>query len=256
MVVTATADPKPMRGKSFGGGKQWVVRATLREYRHAAATVRAGGSVVILASGDGWAELLPGQAVEFRARVDQPRHRDLTIVALRAQGPPKVAGPLPWWQRVAGSVRADFATTTAHALPKDSAGLLPALVVGDTSRLPDHVRDEFEIAGLQHLCVVSGANFTILLSVVLFLVRMLTLGPRAGAVLAGAALLLFVIVARPDPSVLRAGAMGAITLLALVTGRRNRLRPRCAPPSSACSPCGLRWPCRPVSRCRRSLPQG
>ncbi|WP_405161778.1 ComEC/Rec2 family competence protein [Nocardia sp. NBC_01499] len=224
VVMTPSGDPKPVRGTSFGGNR-WVVRGSLNEYQFGETTVRVGGAVVVLASGDGWAELSPGQAIEFQARADLPRGRDLTVATLRAQGAPKVVGALPWWQRVARSVRTDFATATSRALPAEPAGLLPALVDGDTSALPDDLREEFEIAGLEHLCVVSGANFTILLGAVLLAVRVLTLGPRTGAVVAGAALVMFVIVARPDPSVLRAGAMGAITLLALVTGRRKQALP-------------------------------
>ncbi|WP_201295318.1 MULTISPECIES: ComEC/Rec2 family competence protein [Nocardia] len=225
VVVTPTDDPKPLRVRVPGADRQWVLRADLREYRRGGVTVRAGGAVVILASGPEWADLSPGGPVEFRARVDQPRRPDLTVATLHALGAPVAAGPLPWWQRVANSVRADFAVSAARALPPDSAGLLPALVVGDTSALPEQVREDFEIAGLQHLTVVSGANCTIVLSVVLFVVRLLTLGPRAAAAVAAAALLMFVVVARPDPSVLRAGAMGAITLLAVLTGRRKQALP-------------------------------
>ncbi|MFI9505091.1 ComEC/Rec2 family competence protein [Nocardia sp. NPDC052566] len=224
VVATPVSDPKPVRSSGFGD-QRWVVRGNLREYRRGASVVRTGGAVVILASGEGWARLSPGQAVEFRARAEQPPHRDLTVVMLRAQGPPVVVGSLPWWQRVAGTVRTALAGASSRALSADSAGLLPALVVGDTFALPEHVREDFEIAGLEHLCVVSGANFTILLTAVLFVVRLLTLGPRAAAAVAAAALLMFVIVARPDPSVLRAAAMGAITLLALVTGRRKQALP-------------------------------
>lgn len=225
VVVTPTDDPKPLRNNAFGDNREWVVRADLREYRRGGMTVRAGGAVVVLASGPEWSEVLPGRPVEFRARVDLPIRSDLTVVALHAQAPPRVAGPLPWWQRIANSIRADFAASAARALSPDAAGLLPALVVGDTSALSGHLRDDFEIAGLQHLTVVSGANFTILLSVVLSAVRLLTLGPRAAAVVAAAALLMFVVIARPDPSVLRAGAMGAITVMAVLTGRRKQALP-------------------------------
>ncbi|GAA5068684.1 ComEC/Rec2 family competence protein [Nocardia callitridis] len=225
VVAIPVDDPKPLRGAAFGGEQQWVVRADLREYRLGGATVRAGGEVVILAAGQEWATLSPGHQLDFLARVSAPSRSDLTIVALRATGPPKVIGTLPWWQRAAGSMRASFASAAEHALSPDPAGLLPALVVGDVSHLSDEVRDEFKTSGLQHLCVVSGANFTILLTAVLFVVRALTLGPRVAAALAGATLLMFVIVARPDPSVLRAAAMGAITLLAVVTGRRKQALP-------------------------------
>ncbi|WP_433194128.1 ComEC/Rec2 family competence protein [Nocardia sp. CA-107356] len=224
VVVVPTDDPKPVRSSAFGGERRWTVRARLREYRQGESTVRVGGAVVILASGAEWGELLPGRAVEFRARPERPWHRDLTVATLRAQGPPVAVGALPWWQRVAGAVRTDLASA-ARVLPERQAGLLPALVVGDTSALPDEVREDFEIAGLEHLCVVSGANFTILLAVVLGAMRLLTLGPRIAAAVAAAALLMFIVVARPDPSVLRAGAMGAITLLALITGRRKQALP-------------------------------
>ncbi|MGY4100067.1 ComEC/Rec2 family competence protein [Nocardia sp. R16R-3T] len=224
VVVVPVDDPKPVRSNAFGGEQRWTVRARLREYRQGASTVRVGGTVVILASGADWGELLPGRAVEFRAEPEPPWHRDLTVATLRAQGPPVVVGALPWWQRVAAAVRTDLASA-ARVLPEEQAGLLPALVVGDTSALSEEVSEEFEIAGLEHICVVSGANFTILLAVVLGAVRLLTLGPRVGAVVAAAALLMFIVVARPDPSVLRAGAMGAITLLALITGRRKQALP-------------------------------
>ncbi|WP_431949536.1 ComEC/Rec2 family competence protein [Nocardia lijiangensis] len=225
VVATPTDDPKPVRGNSFGGERRWIVRAALHEYRNADATVRSGGRVVILASGPEWGELLPGQPIEFRAQPQPPKNRDLTVAALHAVGLPKPVAAPPWWQRAAASVRHDFAGAATAALPSDAAGLLPALVLGDTSGLPEPVRQDFETSGLQHLCVVSGANFTILLAVVLFVVRALTLGPRAAAMAAAAALLMFVVVARPDPSVLRAAAMGAVTLLALVTGRRKQALP-------------------------------
>ncbi|MFC9895216.1 ComEC/Rec2 family competence protein [Nocardia sp. NPDC127579] len=225
VVIVPADDPKVMRGSAFGGGERWLVRGEVREFERSRMVMRAGGAVVVVASGAEWGRVVPGQAVQLRARVEAPWRRDLTVVSLRATGPPETVGELPWWQRIAKSVRGHFADAAGRALADDAAGLLPALVLGDTSRLPAPVREDFEIAGLQHLCVVSGANFTILLSVVLFLARVLTLGPRVGAAVAAVALALFVVIARPDPSVLRAAAMGAITLLALVTGRRKQALP-------------------------------
>lgn len=225
VVVTPTDDPKAVRGSSFGGERRWVVRADLEEFRRGEVAYRAGGSVVILGGGDDWKRVLPGQRIEFRARVEEPRHRDLTVVTLHATGAPRTVGALPWWQRAAVHARADLVDAAGEALPADSAGLLPALVVGDTSALHESVREDFRFAGMQHLTVVSGANFTIVLTVVLFVVGLLTAGPRTTAAFAALTLLMFVVIARPDPSVLRAGAMGAITVLALVTGRRKQALP-------------------------------
>jgi len=225
VTVSPSSDPKPVRGRSFDGRQRWVVRADLREYRRGDVIVRGGGAVVVLAGGDGWAGLSPGQAITFDARVGQPDRRDLTVAVLRAEGEPEITGPLPWWQRIAGTVRAGLRAAAVRALPEEAAGLLPALVVGDTGGLSDSVREEFEIAGLQHLCVVSGANFAILGTAVLSVARQFTLGPRASVGVAAAAMAMFVVIARPDPSVLRAAAMGAVTLLALLTGRRKQALP-------------------------------
>ncbi|WP_275426202.1 ComEC/Rec2 family competence protein [Nocardia arizonensis] len=225
VVSTVRDDPKVVRGKGFGGQRLWVVHAELERFRGRDGAVVAGGTVVILGEGQGWGRVVPGQAVEFRARVEPARFRDLTVAALRATEPPRPVGGVSWWQRGAAAVRAALAAAAGRALSERAAGLLPALVVGDTSRLSDSVRTDFETAGLQHLCVVSGANFTILLTVVLFVVRTVALGPRSAAALAGVALLLFVVVARPDPSVLRAAAMGAVTVLSLVTGQRKQALP-------------------------------
>ncbi|MET8797965.1 ComEC/Rec2 family competence protein [Nocardia sp. NPDC004568] len=225
VTMVPADDPKPVRSSGSGAGRLWVVRGDLREFRYRDRVVRGGGAVVVLAAGPGWSELLPGQPITFRARPAPPRQHDLTVVTLRPVGAPDTVGPLPWWQAAADSLRSDLVAAAAGALAPDPAGLLPALVVGDTSALSDRVHADFAAAGLQHLTVVSGANFSILLAAVLAVTRLLTLGPRLSSLCAAVALVSFVIIARPDPSVLRAAAMGSVTLLALLTGRRRQALP-------------------------------
>ncbi|WP_280306907.1 ComEC/Rec2 family competence protein [Nocardia neocaledoniensis] len=225
VLAAVTDDPKPMRAGGFGGQRRWIVHAGLHEFGSRTATTRAGGTIVVLASGDAWADLAPGQVIRFRARVSEPHRADLTVATLNALADPARHGQPPWWQRVAAGIRADLVGAAARALPPDAAGLLPALVVGDTTALSDAVRDSFETAGLQHLCVVSGANFTILLMALLALTRLLTAGPRVSAAAAAGVVVVFIVLARPDPSVLRAAAMGSVTVLALLTGRRKQALP-------------------------------
>ncbi|MFD3510372.1 ComEC/Rec2 family competence protein [Nocardia sp. NPDC058666] len=225
VVAVVTDDAKPMRAGTFGGQRRWIVRAELREFGRGPAWTQAGGSVVVLAEGAGWAGLSPGQVVRFRAQASEPNRADLTIATLQAADTPELIGVPPWWQRLAASVRGNLVEASAEALPPAAAGLLPALVVGDTASLSGDVREAFEIAGLQHLCVVSGANFTILLTALLALTRLLTAGPRTSAAAAAGVVVLFVVIARPDPSVLRAAVMGSVTVLALLTGRRKQALP-------------------------------
>ncbi|MFB7717583.1 ComEC/Rec2 family competence protein [Nocardia sp. NPDC056100] len=202
-----------------------MLRGDLVEFRAGGEVVYAGGAVVVLAPEVGWRGLLPGQRVVFRARVANALRSDLTVAMLRAEGAPVAVGRPPWWQRAAGRMREDFGTAAQRALPGDAAGLLPGLVIGDTSRLPERVRESFRETDLAHLTAVSGANITILLAAVLVSMRALTVDPRVGAVAAGIALVMFVILARPSPSVLRAAVMGAVALLALCTGRKKQALP-------------------------------
>ncbi|BEK86172.1 ComEC/Rec2 family competence protein [Nocardia seriolae] len=223
-VVELADDPKRVSGRGFGG-PQVMVRAGLVEYRLGGRVVRSGGAVTVLAPAAGWRGRMPGQRVEFRARVGRPWRSDLTVAVLRAEAAPLAAGDPPWWQRAAGRVRGEFAGSAHRALSEDAAGLLPGLVIGDTSALTEHVQENFRETDLSHLTAVSGANVTILLGAVLVSMRALTVDPRIGAVAAGAALVMFVILARPSPSVLRAAVMGAVALLALCTGRRKQALP-------------------------------
>ncbi|MEV5648544.1 ComEC/Rec2 family competence protein [Nocardia sp. NPDC052254] len=226
-VVTAelvAGDLKPLPARSFGG-RQWMMRATVREFRYGTTTVRGGAAVTVITPERIWSELVPGQHVRFRARVDRPWRRDLTVAALRAQGPPSAVGPRTWWQSAAATIRTKLSESAQRALSPDAAGVLPGLIDGDTSHVPDRVRENFQAVDLTHLLAVSGTNVSIVLAAVLLSTRTLTLDPRVGALLAGLALFGFVILARPSPSVLRASVMGAIAVLAIMTGRRKQALP-------------------------------
>jgi competence protein ComEC len=104
----------------------------------------------------------------------------------------------------------------------DGAGLLPGLVVGDTSRLDPELEADMRSAGLTHLVAVSGSNVAIVCGAVLLLARRVGLPRWARAPTAAAALAGFVVVARPEPSVLRAAVMGGIGLAGLASARRGQ----------------------------------
>jgi competence protein ComEC len=97
--------------------------------------------------------------------------------------------------------------------------LLPGLVDGDTSGLDDGVRQRFLVAGMSHLTAVSGANLAVVLAFVVFVGRWVRWGARVGAVVGLVATAGFVVLVRPDPSVLRAAAMGGLGLVGVVLRR-------------------------------------
>ncbi|NGP08015.1 ComEC/Rec2 family competence protein [Rhodococcus sp. 14C212] len=227
LVVEPTEDPKRLGDSAFGGD-QVLVPATLRRAELGSDRYSGGGAVVVFAPVDEWAELLPGQRITLRGRLAEPDGADLTVAVVRVDSPPRSVQAPSRVQQWAGRIRERLASASGAVLPPAAAGLLPGLVVGDTSRLSDDVRESFRVAGLTHLTAVSGANVSIVLGAVLLAVRGLGFGPRTGTALAAVALVAFVVVVRPSPSVLRAAAMGAIGLLALVTGRRRHGLPALA----------------------------
>lgn len=180
------------------------------------------GRVTVFASTAGFANVTAGQPVRFKARISRPTRRDLSVAVLTATGEPAM-GQASVVQRFAATVRSRFAAAAREVLPAAQAAMLPALVLGDTSAMTDSVTAEYRAAGLTHLTAVSGANVTIVCGAVL--TSAYVVGPRAAVGLAGVALTAFVIVVQPTASVLRAAAMGAVALLAILSSRRRQAIP-------------------------------
>jgi competence protein ComEC len=109
-------------------------------------------------------------------------------------------------------------------LPGDEAGLLPSLVDGDTAAVPATLRDDMRVTGLSHLEAVSGENLSIVLAVVVAAMRAIGLRRRVRVTGAAVAIIGFVVLARPSPSVQRAAVMSGVMLLAMFTGRRTAAR--------------------------------
>lgn len=228
LTMALSGDPHPIVAPGHGGRpgdvRQVMVRAQLRGAEIAGRSWRAGGRVVVLAPAQDWAGLLPGQLVRARGLLAPPGRSDLTVALLRTGAAPEVLSEPTLVHRIAHRLRSGLREASA-VLDPGPAGLLPALVVGDTTAMVPTVEQEFRDAGLAHLTAVSGMNVAIICGAVLGAATLAGAGPRGAAVLAGVVLLGYVVVCRPSPSVLRAGVMGAVTLLALVLGRRRSALP-------------------------------
>ncbi len=249
--VQLTADPRLTRPRAGGDGAApaaVLAEAEVRRLEERDGTVIATRTPVLVILDvsprrrAAWLALLPSTRVRVFARVVPASgggERIAAVLRVRGAGPPDVVGGPSRTQRFAGRLRGGLREAT-DGLDADARALLPGFVVGDTSRVPAELDEAFRATDLTHLLAVSGANFTILLA--LFIgppglaqrAERSGLAPRLGiplraTALAGGALTLgFVIVCRPDPSVLRAAACGSIALLALATGRRRSLIPALA----------------------------
>ncbi|MFF9115702.1 ComEC/Rec2 family competence protein [Streptomyces massasporeus] len=258
--VELTSDPRLTRPKVRGdhvAPTAVLIDADVRRVQTAggtAVTTRAPVLVIVdvdtasprrVTGGRGrsaWLGLLPSTRLRVGARLAPAMtggDRIAAVLRVRDQGEPEVVGEPSGPQRLAGRLRAGLREAT-DGLPADPRALLPGLVVGDTSRVTPELEEAFKETDLTHTLAVSGANFTILLALLLGPpglaqhVERRGLAPRLGislrgtAVLGGVLSLGFVIVCRPDPSVVRAAACGAVALLALATGRRRSMIPALA----------------------------
>jgi competence protein ComEC len=221
-------DPRALRG-SPGLAPTYLIAVDLTAVRadDPPTTLRLDAPALVLASSPQWRTLLPGQRASASGRLTAPRGGDLRAAVLSAKRAPEPIGRPPWTQRAAGVLRAGLQRACAP-LPDLAGGLLPGLVVGDTSRLDPALEEDFRTTGMTHLNAVSGGNVVIILGVVLFAVRLARAGPLLTAAVCAVALVGFVILARPSPSVVRAAVMGAIGLVGLAAGR-----PRAAMPALA-----------------------
>lgn len=135
------------------------------------------------------------------------------ISALRASAPP---GDETWDVGFATTYRKSLEASVDEA-PARAGALLAGLTVGDTSEVDDSTTEAFRRSGLSHLVAVSGSNVAMVLAAIAIVTMRLPIMVRGGIGLGGLAL--YVIVVGPEPSVLRAAAMGVVGLVAYVAGR-------------------------------------
>ncbi|MCE0539145.1 ComEC/Rec2 family competence protein [Kineosporia rhizophila] len=133
---------------------------------------------------------------------------------------PVVTDPGSWPWRLAEHLR-DGLREACAGLPDDARGLLPALVVGDTSNLDPELKEDLQAAGLTHLTAVSGSNVAILGAACFLVVG--AIGGRRQVQVVVTVLVIggFVILARPEPSVVRAAVMGLLGLAGVLMARRG-----------------------------------
>ena len=211
-----------------------VADATVTVVTDGSVTYRLDADVLLFAPADGWRDLAPGEPVRVRAGLSAPRPGDGVVAVVSARVSPTPVGGPGVLQRTAIGLRERLTSSAGQLLTPRPAGLLPGLVVGDTRAMDPVLDDEFERAGLSHLTAVSGANVAIILTAALWPLRRRGVDRRVQAALAVFLLIGFLVLAGPSPSVVRAAAMGAVTLVALAAGR-----PRAALPALGAAVCAL-----------------
>ena len=175
---------------------------------------------MLLTGGAALAEPAWHATVRVRGRLGPVEAAERRVASLAVIGALEPVAPPGAVARGAERLRVGLRGAVDDA-PADARGLLPGLVIGDTSRTPPELTDAMLVTGMTHLTAVSGSNVAVVVGLVLGSCAVVGVPRRARPVLAGLALAGFVVLARPEPSVVRAAAMGAIGLLGLSRSRRS-----------------------------------
>ena len=159
--------------------------------------------------------LLPGQQIRAKARAiktKEPRVAALLIVDSKIE----IITPPSQWASILGAIRQGLRDNSGEG---DAGALIPGMVLGDTSKQSLEFKEAMKRSGLTHLVAVSGANFAIVSSFVLWCMQFLIRRKSARVIATAVALVCFIALVRPSPSVLRAAAMAAV-LLSAQLGKR------------------------------------
>lgn len=212
------SDPMVLRSR---GAQQPMVRLTL----HAQSVTGRGEAAavatpVLVSGGADWQAVRWRERVRVTGRLTTAEPGDGVVADLRARGGPQRLAAPGLVARGAEHLRAGL-RHAASPLPDDARGLLPALVIGDTSRTPPDLTDAMLATGMSHLSAVSGSNVSVILAFALGGCALVGVPRRWRPAVAAVVLAGFVVLARPEPSVIRAATMGAIGLVGLSRSRRG-----------------------------------
>ena len=154
--------------------------------------------------------LLPGQTIRVSAKVlasKEKRVASLLIVSHKV----KVITPPSLWAKSLAKIRLGLREASGSG---DAGALIPGMVIGDVSKESVDFKNDMRRSGLTHLVAVSGANFAIVSSFVLWGMQFIFRRMNYRLIATAISLTAFISLVRPSPSVLRAAAMAAVLLFA------------------------------------------
>ena len=127
----------------------------------------------------------------------------------------KPVTPPNFWQKKLGAIRSGLRERSIEA------PLIPGMVLGDTSLQTVEFSNAMRRSGLTHLTAVSGANFAIVSSFVLWLMQFPIRNMRFRLLATAVILIAFIGLVRPSPSVLRAAAMAGVVIFSKLHRQRS-----------------------------------
>jgi competence protein ComEC len=161
-------------------------------------------------------QVLPGQQISADATVIKTKEARVAALLIVNEEISILTQPSAWASGL-GSIRQGLRDNSGSG---DAGALIPGMVLGDTSKQSAEFKEAMKRSGLTHLVAVSGANFAIVSTFVLWCMQFVIKRKNMRVVSTAIALICFIALVRPSPSVLRAAAMAAVLLTAQL-GKRG-----------------------------------
>ncbi|WDF31902.1 ComEC/Rec2 family competence protein [Arthrobacter agilis] len=214
-VLRMTGEPSVLPPSGFSQEENILVDADIVGGVLGGSRFASTTPVVVIAS-MAWADVGWGDTVRVLGTVE-PSDRVGRARAVFLPSAKPAIRDAGGWLGYSDGLRNSFRETSERA--GRDRGLLPGMALGDRSPLDPDLEEAMKLTGLTHLTAVSGANCSYVVAFAFIGLRSLRLPRAAAAGGAVAALTCFVLLVRPEPSVLRAAVMGGIGVLAILSGR-------------------------------------
>ncbi len=120
-------------------------------------------------------------------------------------------------------IKKSFSDKISSLYLEPQGSLLLGILIGSKKTLPKKIVENFNKTGISHIVAVSGFNITIIISALASLAYIF--GRKASFYMASLTIIAFVIITGASASVVRAGTMGFLLLLALSIGRQYSIAP-------------------------------
>lgn len=204
-------------------GEQPRHRVLLRAEQVAGRSATSSAHATLVVLGDeAWQHADLGQRITSSGRLVPTEAGERASALLIAHDGPESHTKAPAHLRLVHDMRQGLITSLHDAAPQ-AQGLVPGVAIGDDSRAPPQLQEAMRTVSLTHVTAVSGTHLAIVLGLVMGLLHW---APSSVRAVFGALIIVgFVVLVRPEPSVLRSATMGGIGLLALLLRRSSAALP-------------------------------
>jgi competence protein ComEC len=224
VVVTGVIGEEPItRVNSFAAPWESAHASTVR---FATSSVEARGEFIfvdvpmVLRTSEPALVPPPGSEVRVSGKLGPAGPLRHAAANLTIAGPIEVLAAPGFIDVAADSMRQALRASVTTFAP-DVGSLIAGLSIGDEYGAPPPLTDAMLGSGLSHLTAVSGGNVAIVVVVVLGIATLLRLPMPVRIAIAVMSVAFFVVLVRPQPSVLRASVMGGLVLIGMLTGGRR-----------------------------------